>query len=393
MTRKGTLQKLCSMVLLGPLAVLMGCGGSGSGGGPDDFGDGSGPAGGGPDFSGWGIAEASGFGRSGSLNTGDRQLDANLGVVDLALFDGYVYAGTWRMQGARVYRRPLGDNVWEDTQAPFESQGFTVTSLIAYQGNELPPGLYAGTWDENGLDVAYFDGVAWHTITHDGFGDPRFQAATSMAVYNGKIFIGVFRHRADGGAGVGQLVLNATGQWQFLPVAPDGFGDLTNTDATSMAVVSHAGSTYLCAGTENRQPDGNGTEIWCGLEQNGSFTWRQINADGFDFTPGADRNENSSLFAASDGSLYVGTENRYTGCEVWRYTGDYRTENDAGNWEKILDHGFQESEPGGESSELHDRTERHCRERGRDLVRNRKARSCQRGKRAAPAAPRPGGDP
>jgi hypothetical protein len=303
----------------------------------------------------WLVDNDDGFGSGGGFSCCMVDPEANMGVVDIAEYNDEIYAGTWRIRGAKGYRRALGEDQWVDTEAGLEGQGFTATSLCVFdgEGGDAPAGLYMGTWDNEGFDIQYYDGSRWNVITWSGFDLPAMQAATSIVEYEGRLYVGVFRNAESGGTKLGHVWQDEFGEWHFDQVNQDGFGDPTNTDSTSMVVVSHEGEQYLCVGTENREPDGNGTEIWCAQETDGAFSWVQINEDGFDYAPGSDKNTNSSLFAASDGSLYVGTCNSETGSEVWRYTGDFITERDAAHWERIMDNGFVNEYPLG-------RTRNYC---------------------------------
>ncbi len=271
----------------------------------------------------------------------------NIGVTDMIEYGDYVYAGTWGTRGARIYRQPLPYGDWENTNINLEGEGFTVTSFGIYTGGWefTPPGLYVGTWDNDGFDIFYLENDEWQEVTTKGFEMPSMRAATSLIEYQGKLFVGVFRSSDEGGTKVGYIWRDEYGEWHFTQVNEDGFGDSKNTDSTSMTKVSHQGKEYLCVGTENWEQGGQGTEVWCGCPGDGRSTWRQINADGFDYVEGSDKNGNVALFFASDGSLYAGTLNLDTGCEVWRYTGDYQTWYDSSHWERILDRGFQGVSP------------------------------------------------
>ncbi|MFH1149122.1 MAG: hypothetical protein V1748_01475 [Actinomycetota bacterium] len=107
--------------------------------------------------------------------------------------------------------------------------------------------------------------------------------------------------------------------WRYDPTVPawtqvnaDGFGDSDNVEASSMAVFSHGGTTYLYVGTENSV---TGCELWrtAGLGGPPYTDWVQVNVDGW----GAALNTRVSSLADFGGAwLYAGTAN-VSGCQIW----------------------------------------------------------------------------
>jgi hypothetical protein len=58
------------------------------------------------------------------------------------------------------------------------------------------------------------------------------------------------------------------------------------------------------------------------------FSWRQVNSDGFGRTGPNVFNRNTLMMISHEGFLYVGTDNLYTGAQLWRYDGV--------GWEQVL---------------------------------------------------------
>ncbi len=103
------------------------------------------------------------------------------------------------------------------------------------------------------------------------------------------------------------LLLGGPPYTDWVQVNSDGFGDADNT--TALGMVIYNGSLYM--GTENRDI---GSEIW---RYNGS-SWMQVNTDGF----GNANNVEVIQLAVHNNDLYAGTHyDGFGGCRVYRYNG------------------------------------------------------------------------
>ncbi len=183
--------------------------------------------------------------------------------------------------------------------------------------------LFAGTYNPSGCRVWSWDGLTWRqevgggaagTPTAPGFGDPKSNNVSSVAVYSGRLFMGI-RNPVSGcrvWSWDGESWRQEVGGGEAGTPAAPGFGDPHNTDVTSMAVFE--GRLY--AGTLNS----GGCEVW-------SFdgdAWEPVSRGGF----GDAENLGASAMAEYYGSLYVGTYNNdyNSGCQVWSYDGERWTQ-------------------------------------------------------------------
>ncbi|MBC7231432.1 MAG: hypothetical protein H5T74_13720 [Actinobacteria bacterium] len=188
-----------------------------------------------------------------------------------------------------------------------------IHALASFRGR-----LYGGTYNPSGCQVWSWDGLSWTqevgggssgTPTAPGFGDPRNNNVSSMAVFSSRLYLGV--RNPDTGCRIWSWdgrswTQEVGGGPPGTPTAP-GFGDPGNTDVPSLAVFS--GRLY--AGTFNA----GGCQVWSwdGRE------WKRVAEGGF----GDAGNQGASAMAVYFGSLYAGTYNNdYTsGCQVWSFDG------------------------------------------------------------------------
>jgi hypothetical protein len=164
---------------------------------------------------GWEVVNGNGFYPVRSIACVMVDTEYNIGVTDIIRYGDYIYAGTWGTRGARVYRQHIRYGGWENTNIDLQGQGFTVTSFGIYDGGceSTPPGLYVGTWDNDGFDIYYLQDEAWMEVTKDGFGIPSMRAATTFIQYHGKLFVGTFRSSEEGGTKLGYIARDEGGAW------------------------------------------------------------------------------------------------------------------------------------------------------------------------------------
>ncbi len=265
-------------------------------------------------------------------------------VVSMVEYHGRLYAGTQRVRnleaeppvpgGLQVLCIQEEDGVWKWHEAcptGYETgdglgwQNFSVAGMHVFQDR-----LYVGTWNRHtGAQLWRTRREAEHPLVLEDWervDENSFHgfAVTSMTTFEDELYAGVFTQ--------GVPILNPPcGVWRsadgytWSRVSPVGFLDLFNSDATTMAV--HEGALYV--GTENGYfydtlRVGTGTEIWrsegAPLSRMKS-SWRQVNADGFGLGASNVFNRNALMMISHGGFLYVGTENVYTGAELWRYDG------------------------------------------------------------------------
>lgn len=211
------------------------------------------------------------------------------GAADLAVFDSFLYAGTWN--GA-VWRSPDG-LAWQ----PVVTGGFGdpnngIARFVVYDGM-----LYATTWNSTGTEVwRTADGEVWTQFGEDGLGDPNNNGAIASEVYGGRLYLGI------GNWSTGAQLWRTDGvEWEAL--VTDGFGDAANGAVSSLAEF-HG---WLYAGLYNE----SGVQVWRWSE---NCVWEQVASGGFG-NPDAGR---ANALEVLDGVLYLVVQNDATGLEVWR---------------------------------------------------------------------------
>jgi hypothetical protein len=175
----------------------------------------------------------------------------------------------------------------------------------------------------------------WNQVNNDGFGNQSMEDARCMVEYKDKLYVGTATEVSGQKCGI----------WQYngstwVQVNTDGFGNESNIGILSLIVYDN----FLYAGVENEV---DGCEIWRTAAVGGPpFTdWQQVNSNGF----GDDYNDLIGSMVVFNGHLYVGTLNEDTGCEIWRTAA-------AGgppftDWEQVNSNGFGDSN-NGEAEDL-----------------------------------------
>ena len=144
----------------------------------------------------------------------------------------------------------------------------------------------------------------WTQVNTDGFGDTNNEEAGGIiAIYNDCLYVGT-------GNGITGCEI-----WQYCgstwsQINTDGFGNTNNHDADDMILFND----YFYVGAGN---DATGCEVWRTAAVGGPpFTdWTQVNTNGFgDINNGA-----IDGMTVYNGSLYMGTYNETSGCEVWSF--------------------------------------------------------------------------
>ncbi len=212
---------------------------------------------------------------------------------------------------------------WEQANAPgfgiaVPSDNLSTFSMAEYNGS-----LYAGTFnDVTGCQVWRFDGpdaADWTKVSTDGFGDANNIMATHMAVYKGLLYVGT------GNGITGAEVWSFDGT-NWLQVNTDGFGDANNNSAAYL--IDFGGMLLVGSGKDGYF---SGSTAQARIFAYNGTTWTQANTDGF----GEATNQICRSMAVLGGQLYAGTQNKTTGCEVWRFDGPT-----AADWTKVANAGL-----------------------------------------------------
>ena len=229
----------------------------------------------------------------------------NIAVTNFVIYKGMLYAGTGSVSGsAQIWRSSTGDSgSW--TQVAPDEPGLVgnVTGFADYKGvlyTALEPASGAGepmqVWrSTNGSD--------WTTITDFGFGESSNESTGGFAQFGGYLYLGT-RNEATGA----QLWRTLDGlNWE--QVVGNGFGDLNNIKIESLLVYDD----LLYAATYN---SAMGLQLWRSAD---GLDWEQVTANGF-----GDSSNFSTLWNSAvtefQGEMLIGTWNNAEGGELWMYT-------------------------------------------------------------------------
>ena len=156
--------------------------------------------------------------------------------------------------------------------------------------------------------------ATWEQVNSNGFGEIGNISAYSMAVFDNQLCIGTGHEEG------GQLWYSSNGtSWVKLHTL-----DSDNQSIISMTTFKNC----LYMGTRND----SGCEIWRTCD---GTSWEQVNDSGFNDTNNI---FTSWLMVVFKDSLFVGTYNRETGCEVWRTKAEGTPPFD--DWEQVNTDGF-----------------------------------------------------
>ena len=159
--------------------------------------------------------------------------------------------------------------------------------------------------DDNATDVG--DGIAFPG-TENHYTDYYNKSVSSMAVFNGYIYIGT--ESSDGATSRGAQIWRSQDglTWErVLDFGGTDFGgqnDINNSRITSMAI----GGNYLYAGTKNTTTGG---EVWRSPD---GITWEQFGSDGF----GSATYSDVTAMYEFNGLIYICMEDGSAGGAVFR---------------------------------------------------------------------------
>ena len=236
-------------------------------------------------------------------------------ILDLALFNGKLYAGTGRGNAAKIYRTVDGLN-W----APVVNSGFGdpdtrhINDLVEYNSY-----LYAGVTNEvSGAQIWRSfsgDSNSWSQVAPEVAGSAP-AGVTAMASFSNTLFAAV-EFEADAPL---QIWASATGS-NWTTIISDGFGDADNTMTGGMAVFSD--TLYLGVGNLT-----SGAHLW---RTNNGTSWEQAITPAFVDA----NNQKIEMVFVFQNHLYVSTRNSASGIEIWRSA-------DGSVWEQANLDGFSD---------------------------------------------------
>lgn len=224
------------------------------------------------------------------------------GIWSLASFNHMLYAGSYDINGAQLWRSANGMNWTQAMTGGFGSlNNAGIDHMLSFQGM-----LYVGTEVDVGTGGEVWrsaDGTNWAKVVSSGFGDVINAEVFRFTTYNSNLYASTYVSGTHGS----QIWRSATGnQGNWNVVETNGFGDTNNIVMPSSAVYNG----YLYMGTWNKV---TGTEVW---RTSDGTNWTQVNSNGF----GSSGNKVTSALTSFNGYLYAGTygASDATGHQVWR---------------------------------------------------------------------------
>lgn len=265
----------------------------------------------------------------------------NTGAAGTA-FDGELYVGTANsISGGQVWR--YDGAAWFQETIPGFSPDNTGIAVGTVYGNSL----YVGTFNMvSGCEVWRYDGVQWARVDpgasggtcpgSGGFCNPANEEVTGLGVFDGKLYVGT-----GNSLGCEVWAYEGTGtQWSRVDPgaaggACPGLGGFCNSaNVESNGLVEYDGGLFV--GTTNKA---TGCEVW----RYDGAVWQRIDpgapggncAGTGGFCDGAVQ-EDARAMAVCNDDLFVGTENGDSGGEVWAY-------NTSTGWMQVNTDGFGSS--------------------------------------------------
>jgi len=288
----------------------------------------------------------------------------NRAIDHLAEYKGYLYASTWNQYsdtssyGAEIWRSKDGENWSQVVSGGFGNPNNAEIILEEFMGK-----LFAGTWS---LDPSIHPAEIWFSATGDeGDWAQVVDASFDLANNYGVVTLGTYQDNLY--IGTAQLGESGTLAWRtrdgihLEPVDKDCFGDPKNHSLTAFA--EFGGYLYASVGTSWDAPriqlwrcqqcDGDdwelvksggyhydttwrkgglevvldrlyyvignqelGMEVWRTID---GLNWEEVACGGFDDAGNIYTYFDNAMLAFSN-RLYIGTDNRTTGGEIWEGT-------------------------------------------------------------------------
>jgi hypothetical protein len=237
------------------------------------------------------------------VNSGFADPD-NVDITALAGYGGRLYAGVTNLvDGVEIWRSFTGDsNSWtRDTPDSLVAALASVSGFAEFGG-----ALYAAIESDGPAQIWRTFGGGWAPVVSDGFGDPLTTLTGGLAVFGGYLYTGA----GNTEEGV-QLWRSSDGE-NWKPAPAPGASDANNEEIDGLAVFEN----HLYATLRNGV---TGLEVWRSAD---GALWEQSNQDGFGDGNNTQTNTNNAT-ADFLSRLFVGTANTASGGELWRLTPAY----------------------------------------------------------------------
>ena len=261
---------------------------------------------------------------------GDQQ---NIEVSALEAFDGFLYAGTHNpadplqtVDGAQIFRSS-GGVIWTAVTDPgfgnsHDTAPPAILDLTVFNGY-----LYASTGRGNAAQIWRSpNGVNWMRVVNAGFGDPNNMNFTTMAEYNGQIYIGATKQDSEAQIWRSSIGDGNLANWTKVATS-------TNpASVTGFAVFN--GGLYAAIQSEVDAP----VQIWRSYGGNGGLDWTAVITNEFGSTTTL-----AGGLAEFGGYLYAGAGNTVDGAQLWRT-------NDGATWTQAITPGF--GDPSNQTVEM-----------------------------------------
>lgn len=117
----------------------------------------------------WQQSNANGFGNP-----------ANNTIGALAVFNGWLYAGTWNEDGAQLWRTSNGQT-WSQVTQPW-----AVSNTEVYCATPFGSHLYIGTGNEAGGEIWRTNGTTWEQVASGGLGDTNNYGFYAFAEFSNR---------------------------------------------------------------------------------------------------------------------------------------------------------------------------------------------------------------
>ncbi|MCL0083854.1 choice-of-anchor D domain-containing protein, partial [Thermodesulfovibrionales bacterium] len=238
--------------------------------------------------------------------TGGFRDSNNASVFPWAVFGGHLYAKTsnWTT-GAEIWRSSDG-TTWTEVLSPAINPGFTSANGEIFGMIEFGGHLYVGTDNATGGQIwRSSDGITWIQADGGVFGSANTEV-TPWAVFGGHLYAGTSNWMT------GAELWRWDGTTWTKVLSPAINLDFTSANGEIFGMVEFGVPSHLYIGTFNPM----GGEVW---RSSDGLTWTLVPGGGGGI--GDANNKGVIPVTVFGGNLYAGTDNYITGGQIWRWDG------------------------------------------------------------------------